>query len=317
MNLGGARPSGTDQPVENFERRGRVRRVLLGGGLALLGLVFGMAIALALRGDRGVPKADVAPSVKRFPFPTELSEVVSPAPEPDPLLGSEPPDARAALALMLQSMVEGKPELAYGILDSISVQRFPSLSSWVAAQADGGLPMAYEIGPGRQQGEDAVDFEVLASHEPSLDPFRGLVPSRSQSVWHVQREQGRWRVGAEPLSQVAILPPDATAPEVVRVWVSRLAVCDQAGAAAFQVGNHLYGPTALADSPCETRGSWTVEQPVSLDNAPDPKAFLAAFGPDARSWARLVPVRGPGVRFFAAVAPLGEAWRVMGVAVAG
>ena len=39
---------------------------------------------------------------------------------------------------------------------------------------------------------------------------------------------------------------------------------------------------------------------------------MAAFGPEVGSWARLVPVQGPGTRFSVVVGPLGDAWRVLG-----
>ena len=52
---------------------------------------------------------------------------------------------------------------------------------------------------------------------------------------------------------------------------------------------------------------------MTLDRAPDTQALVEAYGPDVGSWARLVPVRGPQSHFLAAVAPLGEHWRVIGV----
>jgi hypothetical protein len=103
----------------------------------------------------------------------------------------------------------------------------------------------------------------------------------------------------------------------VQGWVSRLAACDTPGATGLQVGASLYGPAALVQAPCQKRGTWTAGTPVGLDKTPDPKVFLAAFGPDVASWARLVPVSGPGSNFLAAVAPMGDGWQVMGVAVGG
>src|SRR5688500_4318040 len=112
-----------------------------------------------------------------------------------------------------------------------------------------------------------------------------------------------------------VLPAESAATAAVQGWVSSLAACDQPSALRLQVGPTLYGPESLVQAPCATRGTWTAGAPVGLDRTPDPRAFLAAFGPEVGTWARLVPVQGPGSRFLAAVAPMGDGWQVMGVAV--
>ena len=160
-------------------------------------------------------------------------------------------------------------------------------------------------------------MEVSATHASSLDPIRGLVPARSTSVWLVQAEGGTWRVSADALSFRPVLPPASDATLVVQGWVSLLAACEPNSAAQLQVSANLYGPAGLVKAPCEARGTWTAGAPIGLDRTPDARAFLAAFGPEVGSWARLVPVRGPGNTFLAAVAPVGDSWQVMGVAVAG
>ncbi len=45
----------------------------------------------------------------------------------------------------------------------------------------------------------------------------------------------------------------------------------------------------------------------------NPQPYLSTFGPEVQTWARLVPVQGPKTRFAVVVAPLGDAWRVLGV----
>ena len=52
--------------------------------------------------------------------------------------------------------------------------------------------------------------------------------------------------------------------------------------------------------------------PEGFDAAVEPEAYVAAFGPEVGSWARLVPVQGPRSRFSVVVGPLGDAWRVLG-----
>lgn len=54
-----------------------------------------------------------------------------------------------------------------------------------------------------------------------------------------------------------------------------------------------------------------VGPPLPLD-ALDAAPFLAAFGPEATSWARVVAVTDP-VPLRAVVAPIGQEWLVIGV----
>jgi hypothetical protein len=54
-----------------------------------------------------------------------------------------------------------------------------------------------------------------------------------------------------------------------------------------------------------------VTHPPAIDPI-DPQPYVASFGPEVAGWARLVPVQGPGTRFFAVVGPLGDNWRVVG-----
>jgi hypothetical protein len=131
-------------------------------------------------------------------------------------------------------------------------------------------------------------------------------------VWPASRQDGRWRVAADPVSVRAQLPGDDRAPEAVTAWVQRLLACDRQGAAGLQAGSELYGPADLAQLPCRERGRWTVAAPEGFDAAVEPEGYVAAFGPEVGSWARLVPVQGPGTRFSVVVGPLGDAWRVLG-----
>jgi 4-amino-4-deoxy-L-arabinose transferase-like glycosyltransferase len=45
---------------------------------------------------------------------------------------------------------------------------------------------------------------------------------------------------------------------------------------------------------------------------PDPSGYVAAFGPEVRTWARVVAARGPRSSLLVVLAPLGDAWRVLG-----
>ena len=257
------------------------------------------------------------PSVTAFSFSTSVPESPSAPPEVVPLLAEEPADPAGAVAAFLQPLADGRPDAAYPLLDVASRRRYPTLASWARAQADRAAPLTFTEGAARPSRDrpGAFEVEVEATHRPSLDAIRGLVPGSSTSVWLVRQDAGAWRVSADPVSFRPVLPDEAAATEVVQGWLGRLAACDMPAAADLQVTANLYGPASLVREPCESPGTWTAGSPAGLDRTPDPRAFLAAFGPEVGSWARLVPVQGPASRFLAAVAPLGDSWQVMGVAV--
>ncbi len=285
---------------------------MVGAGLAL-----GVAGYSVFDGDDRPSYQPHAPSVSAFSFSTSVPEAPPRPPEVIPALAAEPADASGAVTAFLQPLTDGRPELAYPLLDEPSRRRFPTLASWAQAQVDRTQLVTIEVGASRPSRErsGAVEVEVSATHRPSLDSIRGLVPARSTSTWLARREGDAWRVSAEPMSFRPVLPAEEGAKIVVQSWVSLLAACDAPAAVHLQVSPRLYGPSSLVTMPCERRGAWTAGEPVGLDRAPDARTFLAAFGPGVGAWARLVPVRGPEGRFLAAVAPMGDGWQVMGVAV--
>lgn len=295
------------------------RTIIRQAGVVACGLALGVGGIAYFDRDKTPAYQPGTPSVTAFSFATTVPEGPPREPEPVPALDAEPGTALAALAAFLQPLTDGTPAGAYPLLDDASRRRYPSLAAWINAQADRATPHTFTVGTSRPSPDRPGAFEVdlSATHTPSLDPIRGLVPARSTSTWLVRLENDAWRVSADPLAFRPVLPGDAAATAAVQGWVSLLAACDAPGATALQVTPHLYGPAGLARTPCETPGTWTAGEPTGLDRTPDPRAFLAAFGPEVGTWARLVPVRGPAGGFLAAVAPMGDGWQVMGVAVDG
>ena len=283
------------------------------------GLALGMGGIAFFDGKEKSAYKPHPPSITAFAFPTSVPEGPERPPEVVPLLGQEPAGPQAAIAAFLQPLADGRPEQAYPLLDEASRRRYPTMTSWVRAQVDRAQPVTFEVGGSRPSPErpGAFEIDLSATHVPSLDSIRGLIPARSASVWLVRREGETYRVSSDPLSFRPVLPAEAQATDVVQGWVSLLAACDAPAAAQLQVAPRLYGPTGLVSAPCEKRGTWTAGRPVGLDRTPDARVFLAAFGPEVGTWARLVPVSGPDSRFLAAVAPMGDGWQVMGVAVEG
>jgi hypothetical protein len=288
------------------------RRLLRVAGVGVAGIALGVGVTLAAHGLGG--GADRAASVQRLDLPAGMAAPAAPAADGD--AGASAPgragSARAAVRRFLQAGADRDHAVAYGLLDRTGRRRYPSLARFTRAQADRAEVTAVRVGRERRAGDARADVTVTLSHPAAIDPFAGLVPARTVEVWRASRQDGGWRVAADPVSVRADLPSDARAPEAVTAWVQRLLGCDRQGAAGLQAGSELYGPADLPELPCRERGRWTVAAPERFDAAVEPEAYVAAFGPEVGSWARLVPVQGPGARFSVVVGPLGDAWRVLG-----
>jgi len=304
--------------VGGWLRRGAVQVTIVAVGLGL-----GLGGTALYRSRTSGNRPSKTPSAKQFAFsqPATAPAVGQP-PEAVPSPEIEPPDAAAALEAFLRAESTGRPDTAWTLLDSSGHERWPTAAAWLAAQPDLPIPVTFQVKPpagpadaGTPSGD--VDLPVDVTRTPSLDPFRGLVAGRSAETWRVRNQNDHWRVVATPVTSRPVLPPDTLAPDAVKGWVDRLAACDQAGAAALQVDANLLGPADLPAAPCQLKGTWTVGSPVGLDRGGDVQSLLAAYGQGATAWARLVPVHGADRNFWAEVAPVGDAWMVVGVANGG
>jgi hypothetical protein len=289
----------------------RPRRLLHVVGVGALGLAVGIGATLAVGGLRG--GGDPVASVQRLDLPATPATTAAAgrdgAGDVRPVVAGT---ARAAVQRFLKAIAREDFTGAYRLLDAAARSRYRSAARWTRAQADRTAITGARVGAARPAGRRTLDIAVELTHPAAIDPFAGLVPARTVEVWRARAEGGGWRVAADPVSVRAELPGDQRAPDAVTAWVQRLVGCDRQGAGALQVGADLYGPADLAEAPCRQRGRWTVGGPRRFDEAAEPEAYVAAFGPDVSAWARLVPVQGPGTRFNVVVGPLGDAWRVLG-----
>jgi hypothetical protein len=288
----------------------RPRRLMQVVGVGALGLAVGVGATLAVGGLRG--GGDPVASVQRLDLPATPATTAPASTGADQASPVVAGTARAAVQRFLKATARQDFTAAYRLLDAAGRKRYPSAARWTRAQADRTAITGVRVGAAKPAGRRTVDVTVRLTHPAAIDPFAGLVPARTVEVWRARSEGGGWRVAADPVSVRAELPSDRRAPDAVTAWVQRLVGCDRQGAAGLQAGADLYGPADLAEAPCRQRGRWTVGGPLRFDEAAEPQGYVAAFGPDVSSWARLVPVQGPDTRFHVVVGPLGDAWRVLG-----
>jgi hypothetical protein len=295
----------------NAARPGR-RRLLRLVGVGVVGIAVGVGATLAVHGPGG--RSGRAASVQRLDLPAAASGPArsGPAGGAEAVAPVRAGTARAAVRRFLQAGAGGDLAAAYGLLDRAGRKRYPTLARFIRAQADRAEVTAVRVGSARRTGDGSAEVTVTLSHPAAIDPFAGLVPARTVERWRASRQDGRWRVAADPVSVRAELPGDDRAPEAVSAWVERLLGCDPRGAAGLQATAELYGPADLAALPCRERGRWTVAAPEGFDAAVEPEPYVAAFGPEVGAWARLVPVQGPRTRFSVVVGPVGDGWRVLG-----
>lgn len=293
---------------------GLARRSLRTTVAIAAGLAVGVGGAVWLWADRGGHGFKPIPSVAQLHLPAASATAAPPASADHPAPAApavEPRDARAAVTAFLAAGRDGDAVAAYALTDAATHARFSTIGQWRSTAADRPRPTTFTVGAARQHGQ-AVDVDVEVTQPAELDPFVGLVPAHASAVWSARLEDGHWRVAAAPSEVDPILPADASATPVVQSWLDRLAACDTAGARPSQAADYLYGPVGFYERPCRQHLQLHAGPARPLDASIDDATLVAAFGPDVRGWARAVPVEGPD-HFLAAVAPLGDGWRVIGV----
>ena len=286
------------------------RRLALGIGVAGLALGVGAAVVL----QRGSSTPAPIPSVQRLDLPGAPvgSGGSAPATPERASRPAAPGSAGAALRLFLDANAKGDFASSYRLLDKAGRDRWKSVASWTDAQADRSPVTGVKVGGERPGRSGTVEVTADVTHPAAIDPFDGLTPGRTVEVWRASREGGAWRIAAGPVSVRPVLPSDRTAPDTVQAWVERLTRCDDPGATALQAVPDLVGPADLAQAPCRERGTWKAAGARAFEDDADLQPYVAAFGSDVQTWARVVPVQGPSIRFAVVVAPLGDTWRVLG-----
>ncbi|MDQ1520872.1 MAG: hypothetical protein QOI55_1945, partial [Actinomycetota bacterium] len=129
-------------------------------------------------------------------------------------------------------------------------------------------------------------------------------------TWVVVRERGNWRVALSESDTQPRYPPESAAAPAARSWVAAQQACTTA--------SQWKGPF-LGDADgrllCHVRGDVHVGAVHELDDTQQAESFIAAFGGDVFSWARVVPVSAPAALDVVLV-PIGDQWSVIGAIAA-
>lgn len=305
----------TEAPPEKPPRARRARRFLRDTVIAAVSLGVGLAaVSIAQRdgdNDRVIPTDDRA-SVAELPIPAgEHAARGGPAGEGDQSADAAPiDDAVRAVTTFLAAERRGDFDASYALLVAEDRERFPSRARWEQAHHE--IPEVTSFGPVEQT--EATDvratIRVDLALRPRLDESVGVVAARAAASFVAHNVSGGWRIA---FSESSLTPryPDATGARSVAVaWANARQRCERR--AEWAGGLLGVAAEAYAERLCHTTAAVRAGEPVSLDRASGTEPVLAAFGPEASIWARVVRISGP-IDLDVVTAPLGEAWVVVAV----
>lgn len=271
-------------------------------------------VAFAQRdgGDDPVFLTDDHVSVAELPLPAVDNRAQGdPAPVESTREFAPINDPTSALTTFLDAEQRNDFERSYALLGAEDRQQFPSHARW--EEAHHGMPEVTSFGPVEQteQSDASATFRVDLALRPRLDETIGVVAARATGTF-VARQVGDadWRIAFSESSLTPHYPDDSGAREAAVTWANARQRCERS--AEWEGGLLGDAAEAHAESLCDTTAVVSAGEPVSLDRASGTEPVLAAFGPEASIWARVVRLSGP-IDLDVVTAPLGEEWVVVGV----
>jgi hypothetical protein len=229
--------------------------------------------------------------------------------EPEAPLGNPAPTPQEAVIGFVSAEQAGDYRAAFSLLAAPDRAEARSAAGWrsehkrIPALISATVTETVHVAPDRAEVRGPVSLQ------PRLDPIAGLVPASADATWVVLAEDGGWRVNyAEAAFKGHYLDDDAAATSAVSRWASSRQQCGRVDA---EYPGGLAGAAGLANRLCKAPGAVAVGQPGPL-KGPETAPVVAAFGPEAELWAKVVPVTDP-VPMRAVVAPIGDRWTVIGL----
>jgi hypothetical protein len=218
-------------------------------------------------------------------------------------LSAPAPTPQAAVTGLLDALVAGDAERSFSLLSEGDRSAAGTLASWRDRLFTLPRVVDYLV-------TSATDTSVTTdiSFEPRLDEVAGYVPARATATWTTVTEDGGHRVAYAESTSEPVLPTDAAATQAALRWVTQQQGCRT----GMTYGGSLLGQPTLADTLCDTAGTFQAGPAERLERFRDPTLVLNAFGADAATFVRVVPVDGP-LPLQVALAPLGAQWEVIGV----
>lgn len=266
--------------------------VVVAGG-ALFGS--GDEPAVATSSERAAAPVDPTPSVASSPYP---------APE-SPVSTGPADSAEAAVVGFLTAEHARDLEASYTFLEAEDRQAFGSAAGWVAAHADLFGPVTGFLVDSVEESDGEATVTARVSYVPALDPVVGVTPARALVTVVAHPEGDGWVLDLDTFQLEPELPGDEQAVAAAERFVAAAQDCTPPT-------GPLIGTAGLIDRLCDASGPVEVGEVSLLDDLTIVQPFLATYGPDAQTWARVVAVESPA-SLRLVLGPLGDDWIVIGL----
>lgn len=236
---------------------------------------------------------------------TSSSAATPPAPDAQ----SQPkPTTRAALDALLSAEVAKNYAASFALLDAAARREVKDVGDWERLRSATPVITGYSVRAGST--DDQAVAEV--THDAGLDPFVGLSPAKERQTWRAAHVKGGWLLDAEPQVEPEY-PSDSAASAAAVKWAQAVQRCDQQSAKTLQAVDKLFGTADNASKLCGSRGDIAPDAVQHVQDGPRVADLAAQYGSDTLQWARVVPLNAP-VQFSIVLAPIGNEWKVVGLA---
>lgn len=275
--------------------------------------------AAAFTGCRGADANDAGPGPDApRTLPTSVPQQ---PPTPTPL----PPatDPVAAVEAFVAAEADRDAVAAWSLLSAEDRVRYPTPAMWqtehrqlpqLKSVAVSGAPSPTVAAAADPPG--ALDLAAEVTFDPGLDLTKGMVPARAQATWRVVPEEGGWRIAYRDSRFDAVTASEHTLAEDAAAWADARRRCrtEDAFGRRLEVGGGVVGVAGLAERLCGAGRTVPAGTPARIEAA-EAAAVVAAFGPGALEWARVIALEG-AVPQRVVLGPLGERWIAIGVLAA-
>ena len=238
-------------------------------------------------------------------------DVTTPLAVDQPRDNTPAPSPYEAVDRFVRAEIDADTDASYDLLSASDRNAVRSRTAWRRVQAS--LPKLITFVPAATQDPPSTAGATIrgeALFVASLDEINGLVAENAAVTWTVVAEEGGWRVAYQRTVIQPAYPNDSGATDTARSWLTAYQNCTKPDA-ELEYSGGLVGNVGVAATLCKTTTS-QVDPPRRLGDRPDPSAVLAAFGPEADTWARTIRVTA-GRSFNLVLAPFSDHWIVIGV----
>jgi hypothetical protein len=216
---------------------------------------------------------------------------------------------RDAVTALLTAEQHGDHAASFLLIDDAGRADYPDVLRWRDRRNELPAITGFRI---VGNGKAANSVDVLVEHAPALDPFIGLSPAQEHEIWVGRREHGGWLLDADATSD-PVLPADSGVAPAAMAWLQAAKACDANAVNAAQGVTQLLGVGNAVDQLCAAKPVLDAGKPGPVKAGAATQQLVAQYNADAVGWARSVTLTGGTQPIDVLLAPIGDAWRVIGV----